>query len=133
MKMRKWIIVLMSLALAFGLTSCGKQQETDKHAGKYILTDEKFSDGSGEISQEWTLILEKDGKGKSNRSNLDIDVEWSVEGDKLKLTEHFLGKIEWEGTIKDGVIYLNDSTIRVYVFTKEGQEPAKVPTDYFNK
>ena len=85
MKLRKWVIVLMVFLLTMSLTACGgKKNESNKHAGKYTLTDEKFSDGSGEADREWILILEENGKGKSQRDDLDIEVEWSADGEKLK-------------------------------------------------
>lgn len=132
MKNKKIVLVILSLLFVFSLAACGnKDNAKNPNAGKYILTDEKFSNGSGNISEEWTLILNDDGTGKSSRG-VDCDVKWSVDNEKLKLTETMMGlSLDYEGTIKDGVIQLMDDEIRMYVFTKEGQDPAMVPDSFF--
>jgi len=57
--------------------------------------------------EEFTLELKEDGTGLSHRNNLDIKVpEWSVEGGKVKLTEKFLGKIDYTGTLEGGKLSL---------------------------
>lgn len=132
MKNKKIVLVILSLLFVFSLAACGKSGKAeDPNIGTYVLTDEKFTDGSGKISQEWTITLNADGTGKASRS-VESDVTWSVDGEALKLTEKMMGiKLDYEGTIKDGVIQLMDGNTRMYVFTKEGQDPAMVPESFF--
>ena len=50
--------------------------------------------------KEFTLELKDDGTGVHKRDDLEIKIpEWSVEGGEVKLTEKFLGKIEYTGKL----------------------------------
>ncbi len=103
-------------------------EETANAAGTYKGIYTKFvgdPDTAKNDKDEFKLILEKDGTGKSIRDGLEIKVpDWSVEGGKFKLTEKFLGTIDYTGTLdgKSLVLYNDDPEKPVtcmYVYEKE--------------
>lgn len=76
--------------------------ETQAAAGTYIGQYTKFV-GDPETSsekKEFKLVLNADGTGMSYRDGLEIKIpEWSVEGGAFKMTEKFLGTIDYTGTL----------------------------------
>ncbi len=85
---------------------------------KMVCSDEKETD------KEAKLVLNEDGTGKSYRDDLEIKIkEWSVNGTEFKMTEKFLGTIDYTGTIEGGKIdVFNDDPSKPmtyeYVFEK---------------
>ncbi len=83
-----------------------KKQDLSQYAGTYeglytkIVGDpdtEKVED------EEFSLELNSDGTGRHNRDDASFKVTWSLDGDKFKMTETFVGDpIEYTGTLKDG-------------------------------
>ena len=75
--------------------------------------------------EEFTLTLMDDGTGKQQRNNLDIKIpDWTVEGGKVKLTEKFLGKIDYTGTLDGTKLSLfngdpENSFTMEYVYEKQ--------------
>ena len=60
---------------------------------KMVCSDEKEE-------KEFSLELKEDGKGISKRDDLEIKIpEWSVVNGEVKLTEKFLGKIDYTGKL----------------------------------
>ena len=50
--------------------------------------------------KEFSLELKEDGKGISKRDDLEIKIpEWSIVNGEVKLTEKFLGKIDYTGKL----------------------------------
>ena len=50
--------------------------------------------------EEFSLELKDDGTGISKRNGLEIKVpDWSVENGEVKLTEKYLGKIDYVGKL----------------------------------
>ncbi|HNZ62973.1 MAG TPA: hypothetical protein PKH23_01385 [Bacillota bacterium] len=132
--MKKILLIIMAVLLIAGLAACGPSKEEKALLGKYILTDHMYRDASRGELQEAYIELKAGGKGSSNRDNLDLDIEWTLEGEKLTLKEKFLGiELDFEGSLKDGVLMLEDPGFSVRVYTKEGQDPVKAPDDYFKK
>ena len=60
---------------------------------KMVGSDEKKE-------EEFTLELKSDGTGRHKRNDLDIKIpDWSVENGEVKLTEKFLGTIDYTGKL----------------------------------
>ena len=85
---------------------------------KMVCSEEK------EEGEEAKLVLNADGTGMSYRDDLEIKIkEWSVNGNEFKMTEKFLGTIDYTGTIEGGKIdvYNDDPSKPMtyeYVFEK---------------
>ena len=103
-------------------------EETANAAGTYKGIYTKFvgdPDTAKNDKEEFSLVLEPNGTGKSIRDGLEIKVpDWSVEDGKFKLTEEFIGTIYYTGTLdgKSLVLYNDDPEKPVtcmYVFEKE--------------
>ena len=124
MKKSLLLVSLVLISVLF-ITGCGKN--LSKYAGTYKLEYSKYV-GDPETSkntEDWTIVLEKDGTGKSNRDGASYTVEWSVSNDEVKLTEKFAGiTIDYNGTLKDGKLDIfngdknNDITLEA-VFNKQ--------------
>ncbi len=117
------LFTILSLVL---LTGCGN--DLKKYAGTYKLEYSKFV-GDPDTAKNTTdfaeMILNSDGTGKSNRDGLNINIEWSMNGDNITLIETFMGmKIEYNGTLKDGKLDLfngdrTDELTNEKVYNKE--------------
>lgn len=60
-----------------------------------LVGDEKQNE------ETFQLELKDDGTGRQQRNNLDIKIpDWNVENGKVTLTEKFLGKIDYTGTLE---------------------------------
>ena len=74
--------------------------------------------------EEFSLELKDDGKGISKRDGLEIKVpDWCVENGEVKLTEKYLGKIDYTGKLegKSLVLYNGDPAAPMtyeYVYEK---------------
>ena len=75
--------------------------------------------------EKFTLTLNDDGTGRQQRNNLDIKIpDWTVEDGKVKLTEKFLGKIDYTGTLDGTKLSLfngdpENSFTMEYVYEKQ--------------
>ena len=76
-----------------------------KYEGIYKLEYSKYvgdPDTAKETDEVGEITLSSDGKGKSIRDGLNIDIEWSIDGDNITLTEYYMGiKLDYNGTLKD--------------------------------
>ena len=122
--------LFLVFVLAIGviaLTGCGKK-DLSTYVGTYEKEFEKYVGDSEEDKNTvdaWTIILNEDGTGKSNRDDESYDADWSIDGDNFKFTEKF-GPIknEYTGTLKDGKIDMfngdpkNDLTLEVVLNKK---------------
>lgn len=128
--MKKIQNLLLIAVLAIGvfmITGCGKK-DLKAYTGTYEKEYEKYV-GDPETSKNtedaWTIVLNEDGTGKSNRDDESYDAEWSIDGETFKFTEKF-GPIknEYTGTLKDGKIDMfngdpkNDLTLEVVLNKK---------------
>ena len=124
MKNSLLMISLVLISILF-ITGCGS--DLSKYAGTYKLEYTKYV-GDPETSkntEDWTIILDKNGKGKSNRDGASYDVEWSIKSDDVIVTEKFAGiSNEYNGTLKEGRLDIfngdktNDITLEA-VFNKQ--------------
>ena len=117
------LLVIVGLVIVVG---CSKAN-LSKYAGTYKLDYTKYvgDPETAKSTEEWTMELKEDGTGKSNRDDSSYNVEWSINGDNIKVTEKF-GPLtnDYNGTIKDGKLDIyngdkaNDLTMEA-VFTKQ--------------
>ncbi len=86
---------------------------------KMVCSDQKETD------KEARLVLNADGTGMSYRDDLEIKIkEWTINGTEFKMTEKFLGTIDYTGTLENGTIsaFNGDPTNPMtyeYVFAKQ--------------
>ena len=105
-------VILCSVFVFFGLillTGCGKSN-LKEYAGIYKLEYSKYvgdPDTAKNTTETAELVLNEDGTGKSNRNGASYDVEWSIDGENITLTEKFMGiKLDYNGTLKNGKLDL---------------------------
>ena len=113
MKKSLLLVVFVMVGVLF-LAGCSKKADLSKYAGTYKLEYSKYvgDPDDAKSTEDWTIELKSDGTGKSNRDGASYNVEWSVDGENVKLTEKFIGTIDYNGTLKDGTldIYNGDKT-----------------------
>ena len=131
---RKLFGILLLLVLVVGMAGCGKKASSEKeekvdmskYAGTYVGQYTKFvGDETKTEDEEFSVVLEEDGTGKSTRDGNTYNMTWSIKGSKFEMTEKFMGiTIDYTGTLKDGKIDVfngdpdNDFTVE-YVYEKE--------------
>ncbi len=108
--MKKIITLLSMLVLMLTLTACGgKDTADDPNLGVYeartgesmgieMSVGDIFGDG-------FSIELKKKGKGKAHCDGDDYSIKWELEGDKFHAEG---GGAELDGTLKDGVMVLED-------------------------
>ena len=119
------LLVMLVLTSILIITGC--QGALAKYSGTYKLEYSKYvGDPDDEKStEEWTITLNSDGTGNSNRSGVNYDIEWSIDGDTVKLTENFYGaKSNYEGTVSDNTLDLyngnkNEALTQEFKFIKK--------------
>ncbi len=119
------LLVAIVMVGVLVLTGCGKKADLSKYAGTYSLEYSKYVGDETKSNEEWTIELKEDGTGKSNRDDESYNVEWSMDGDNIKLTEKF-GPLtnEYNGTLVEGKLDIfngdktNDLTLEA-VFNKK--------------
>ena len=121
---RSLLLVVFVIFSLFIITGCGN---LSKYAGTYKLDYYKYvgDPDTAKVKEEWTLVLESNGKGKSNRDGGSYNVEWKVKGNDVTITEKF-GSLtnNYNGTINDSRLDIfngdktNDMTIEA-VFIKQ--------------
>ncbi len=124
MKYFKGVFLLTIVAFSFlVLTGCGK--DLSAYAGTYEGKYTKLvGDEAKNEEEEFSLELKKDGTGVHNRDGESYNVTWTLDGEKFAMTETFIGKIEYTGTLKDGHLSIfngdptNDFTYE-YVYDKK--------------
>lgn len=126
------IVLLLSGLLVF--TGCEKEESKKKDekktdlstvAGTYIGQYTKLvGDSTKEYDDEFSLELKEDGTGVHNRDDASYKLKWSLDGEKFKMTETFLGStIDYTGTLKDDKLDIfngdpDDMWTYEYVYTK---------------
>ena len=112
MKYTKLIALLLALALLAGLfAACETVDPAVKAAvGTYEGQYTKCvgdSDDDRVTDQAFKLTLTEDGKGTHERDGLTLNVNWSVNGEKITVQETFIGiTLDYTGTVKDGELHL---------------------------
>ena len=107
------------------ITGCGK--DLSKYVGTYKLEYSKYV-GDPETeknTEDWSIVLEKDGTGKSNRDGESYNIEWSISGKDINVKEKF-GPLtnEYNGTLDEGKLDIfngdktNDLTLEA-IFNKQ--------------
>lgn len=110
--MKKILVLVAILLCAISLTACGSKKEEKKDLSKYAgtyngLYTKLVGDDTKETDDEFSLVLNEDGTGKHNRNDMSFNVTWTVDGEKFKMSETFVGDpIEYTGTLKDGKLHL---------------------------
>ena len=101
-------IILCSVFVFLGLillTGCGKG-DLKEYAGIYKLEYSKYvgdPDTAKDTSEIAEMVLNEDGTGKSNRNGTSYDIEWSIDGENITITEKFMGiKLDYNGTLING-------------------------------
>ena len=105
--MKKLFCYLLFIFLSFILvTGCGNS----KYAGTYELEYSKYvgdSDNDKNTNEIATIILNKDGTGKSNRNGYSYNIEWHIDENNITLIEKAYGlTIEYNGTLIDNKLDL---------------------------
>lgn len=128
--MKKAMSMLTALVLLLTLTACGGgAAKEDANLGKYLGDQVKVGTW-GKMSEIYDsgdnyLELKADGKGDFSLDGSTQAVTWTADGEKLTLTIESDGeKMECSGTVKDGVIALDDffGMDMPMTFVKEGVE-----------
>ncbi len=66
-------------------------------------------------NEEFSLVLEANGKGKFIRDGAEFDLTWKLDGENFSMTETFLGiSNDYTGTLKDG---------KLDIFNGDPEEP----------
>lgn len=122
--MKKWIAIMLILAMLLSLAACGGTTEEDPNAGKYLGTTAKAFGMSMEMSEiypgETWVELKSGGKGTIMLDGDDFPMNWSLEGDVFTLT---IDGVDSIGTLTDGVITVDLMDMGVEMtFLMEGME-----------
>ncbi len=105
------LVMILLISGLFIFTGCGKTEEKKEEkkqdlsaaAGTYTGKYVKLVGDTEKVEEEFSLELKADGTGVHNRDDYSFDVTWSLDGDKFKMTETFIGDpIIYTGTLKDG-------------------------------
>ena len=101
-------------------------EEMKAAAGTYKGLYTKFvGDEKKDESKPFKLVLKDDGSGTHFRNDLEINIpDWTVENGEIKLTEKFLGTIDYTGKLGgNSLILFNDDPEKPltcsYVYEKE--------------
>ena len=108
--MKKVLSLLVVLVLVVVLAGCGsKSEDLSSYAGTYEGKYTRFVGDSEDAKneEEFTLVLEKDGKGTHYRDGLEISVTWKVKSGEVQMTEKFMGMtIDYTGTLEGNSLVL---------------------------
>ena len=110
--MKKIIAIALIAVLALALAACGgsgdkKDEAGNAAAGTYTGVHSKFvGDENWSEDEKFSLTLNADGTGTSNRDGVDYEMTWKLDGENFTMTETFMGMtIDYTGTLKDGEIH----------------------------
>ena len=119
------LFVLLFMVSILVITGCGSN--LSKYAGTYKLEYSKYvgDPDTAKNTEEWTITLSDDASGKSNRNGSSYNIEWSISGNEITLTEKFGPlTIDYNGTITGNKLDIfngdktNDLTLEA-VFNKQ--------------
>ena len=81
------LLVLLFMVSVLLITGCGG---LSKYAGTYNVEYTKYvGDTEKNTNEIWTIELLGDGTGTSTRDGASYNIEWSVSGNEVTLTEKF--------------------------------------------
>ena len=95
-------VLLLCTLVIFNLLLIGCTNNLSKYSGTYKLEYYKYvaDPDSAKTIDDWILVLEKDGTGKSNRDGGSYSIEWSIKDNNISLKEKFGSiSIDYNGTI----------------------------------
>ena len=123
--MKNTFKVLLVFVAIFMTVGCGK--DLSEYAGTYEGKYTKFVGDPDDVidEEEFTLVLNKNGKGTHYRNTLEIKITWDVKGEEFTMHEKMGAlAIDYNETLKDGklVIYngdKNDDLTAQYVYEKK--------------
>lgn len=122
---RNSLVIFVLMIGVFALTGCGKK-DLSAYAGTYEGDYTKLvGDTKQTTDEEFSLVLNADGTGKHNRDGESYDVEWSIDGEKFKMSDKFGPlTVDYTGTLKDGKLDIfngdpEDIWTYEYVYTKK--------------
>lgn len=129
-----FISFLIMIVISFSIfTGCGENKDEKKKkealsaaAGTYNGAYMQIVGDSTRIEGEaFSVILNEDGTGISNREGASYKVKWSINGTEFKMTETFAGiSIDYNGTLENGKLDIfngdkNDNFTYEYVYEKQ--------------
>ena len=127
----KMLTVLVAVLGVFVLAGCGKKDnkkaDLSKYAGTYVGEYGKYVGDSEEnknTTDVFSVELKEDGTGVSRRDGGEYNITWSIDGENFKMTETFIGTIDYTGTLKDGKLDIfngepTNSFTYEYVYNKQ--------------
>ena len=118
--MKKTFSILLVAVMLLSMVACGGSGEDDANLGMYKCT--KIEAMGMELSPEShlgesvTLELSKGGKGTMSGLGTVGNLTWKLDGENLEISD---GDAVLTGTLKDGVIVLDDIETMVMTFEKQ--------------
>ena len=118
--MKRTFSILVVAVMLLSMVACGGSGEDDANLGTYKCT--KIEAMGMELSPEnhlggsVTLELSKSGKGKMSGLGNEGNITWKLDGENLEITD---GDIAFNGTLKDGVIILENVEMMTMTFEKQ--------------
>ena len=122
--MKKWIAIVLTLALLLSLAACGGETAEDPNAGKYLGTTAKAFGMVMPMTDiyegETWLELRSGGRGTIMLDGDEFPVKWALEGSAFTLT---IDGVDSFGTLTDGFIAIDlmDMGVEMH-FLREGME-----------
>ena len=111
-------LLVLSLVLAFAACGGSSGGASNAAAGTYKGVWHKFvgdNEDAKVTNEEFSLVLEANGKGKFIRDGAEFDLTWKLDGENFSMTETFLGiSNDYTGTLKDG---------KLDIFNGDPEEP----------
>jgi len=126
--MKKAMALVFAAALLLSLLcACGAPKEESPAVGTWNGVYGKFVGDENKVTdEEFTLVLKSDGTGTHYRDDLEIDVTWELDGENFKMTETYIGTIDYTGTLKGDELSIfngdpaNDLTYQ-YVYARAAE------------
>ncbi|MBQ1520773.1 MAG: hypothetical protein IIZ56_04775 [Clostridia bacterium] len=111
-------LLVLSLVLAFAACGGSSGGASNAAAGTYKGVWHKFvgdNEDAKVTNEEFSLVLEANGKGKFIRDGAEFNLTWKLDGENFSMTETFLGiSNDYTGTLKDG---------KLDIFNGDPEEP----------
>ena len=111
--MKRLTAFLLVFMMILTLAACGKKKDEtpktdpamEEAAGKYEGIHIKLVGADEWQEEEFSIELKADGTGTHNRDNSSYKITWTLDGEKFRMEETFIGDpIVYTGTLVDGVL-----------------------------